>query len=241
MALPLNNNAEGGTSGTTVTAANSGGASGDAFDSISIGTSAAFTFDNAQAAHGTLGYKYVEPATAVNISAAWTTAFGSQTTVFGRFYFYSTANPTGSLRAIRLFVAGVLKANFNITTGGKLEFKDTATTTTSTGVAIALSAWNRVEFQCTVSAGAATLEMKLWKTADSSGAADDTITVTNGNTGSVAFDQIRFGISGFATNYTFWLDDLNVNSTGYPGPVVAAGRSLIFNERQYQRNVLLVQ
>ena len=50
------NTAEGGTAGTTVTASNSGGGSGDAFNEVARGTGATLTFATAAAAHGTLGY-----------------------------------------------------------------------------------------------------------------------------------------------------------------------------------------
>src|SRR5436190_10712109 len=53
----LENTAEGGSNGTTVTVGNSGGASGDPFDIVSIGGSSAIVFDNAHVHDGSLAYK----------------------------------------------------------------------------------------------------------------------------------------------------------------------------------------
>ena len=56
----LTNTFEGGTSGTTITQSvngNSGGASGNFFDTVSIGGGATDAADNTHAAHGTLSAK----------------------------------------------------------------------------------------------------------------------------------------------------------------------------------------
>lgn len=51
--VSYSNSFEGGTNGTTITTANSGGVSGDAFDSTAIGTGSTLTYDTSKAAHGT--------------------------------------------------------------------------------------------------------------------------------------------------------------------------------------------
>lgn len=51
------NNAEGGTNGTAVTPANSGGTSGDAFGLVPLTGTGAIKFSTAKPAHGTLGYE----------------------------------------------------------------------------------------------------------------------------------------------------------------------------------------
>ena len=95
-----NNNFEGGVDATAVTAANSGGISGDAFSSVVIGANGSFTFQGAAAAHGALGGAFTT--TAINVTAyaeynlapadryAWRTYFRlsalpTSRTVIGRF------------------------------------------------------------------------------------------------------------------------------------------------------------
>lgn len=56
------NTAEGGTDGVTVTTANSGGGSGDAWDTVAISTGGALTFSNFAPAHGSRGYAFGLPA-----------------------------------------------------------------------------------------------------------------------------------------------------------------------------------
>lgn len=56
------NTAEGGTAGATVTTANSGAGSGDAWDTVAISTGGTLTFSNFAPAHGSMGYGFGLPA-----------------------------------------------------------------------------------------------------------------------------------------------------------------------------------
>ncbi|MGB4762070.1 MAG: hypothetical protein WBP12_01775 [Candidatus Saccharimonas sp.] len=57
MTTTLINTAEGGTNGVTVSTANTGGLSGNAADTVTIGSGNTIIFSNANPAHGTLGYE----------------------------------------------------------------------------------------------------------------------------------------------------------------------------------------
>src|ERR1700689_2217935 len=85
------NDAEGGTSGVTVTTGNSGGTSGSAFDSVFVGTAATLAFDNSEAAHGLLSYKVATGTTSTTSLLEWTTTAGNQRTVWFRAYCFMTA------------------------------------------------------------------------------------------------------------------------------------------------------
>src|SRR5690606_5281973 len=61
----LRNSAEGGTDETGVTTGNSGGASGDAWSQVVLGTGSAIVYDSAQAAHGDLAYSIRQAASQV--------------------------------------------------------------------------------------------------------------------------------------------------------------------------------
>ena len=227
MALPLSNNAEGGTNGVTVTTGNSGGSSGNAWDVVTIGASGTFVYDNAQIAHGSLSYKIIQAGTPTGIYGAWTTLFGTQTEIWGRFYLYRTGNPVGNHQVIRILTSATINATVRIETTGLVTVRGNgATPTTSTVSAIALNAWNRIEFHAQASSTAGVVDAKLFKTADST-TADETISVSAANTGA-NWSEIRYGTQNQATG-TFWLDDLQVNATGYPGP--ASSKSFLFQKR----------
>jgi len=77
----LVNSFEGGTNGVTVSAANSGGGSGNAFDSVTIGTGASIIYDTTQT-QGALAAKVATGASVSTVFATWSTAMGTQTTVW---------------------------------------------------------------------------------------------------------------------------------------------------------------
>src|SRR5207253_7627524 len=61
-------------------------------------------------------------------------------------------------------------------------------------------------------------EYKLFKSADSSGTADEDSTSSNINTGASA-NEARFGICSSATlNGAFWIDNIVEKGTSFPGP-----------------------
>jgi len=92
-AVALSNSAEGGTDTTAVTTANSGGTSGNAWDTVT----GAPTFSATHAAHGTLCYSF-PAATATNVQ--WSAAsIGMMATLYARLYVYPTANPAATFLA----------------------------------------------------------------------------------------------------------------------------------------------
>src|SRR6266566_5403775 len=143
MALPLNNNAEGQGSGTTVTTANSGGGSGDAFDEAIIGANMTETFDNGQPAHGANAYKDALTSTATAITyLGWTsTSIGSAVVdLWGRVYIYANRVPaTSTVRLIQFFNAATLIGTLGGPASGTGNFQfrgsgDTAIGTGSTAI-----------------------------------------------------------------------------------------------------------
>ncbi|QDK01430.1 hypothetical protein SEA_LEEROYJENKINS_33 [Microbacterium phage LeeroyJenkins] len=95
------NSFEGGTSGTAISAANSGGASGDAFNSVASGV----VFQNSRAHGGTLSAGFTTAASSGYV--AWYPT--NPTNIAARGYFWlDTANNTGEFNLI-----GVFEANGN--------------------------------------------------------------------------------------------------------------------------------
>lgn len=241
VTLPATNNFEGGTSGSAITAAGSGGVSGTAFDLVTIAATDTLTWDNAQHAHGGLSAKMVKGTTSSSTYVEWDLSATTTTTCYARLYLYITGSPSSNpIRLISLFSgSGTHCGGVRINTAGTLQAINAANTAVgSASAALATNAWNRIEVLLTPSTTVGQIDFKLWKTAaDSTGAADSTI--TNANAVLAAnYDRIRFGQgAGVAetSSYTFWMDDPNWNQTGYPGPYRT---SLVTQARGVQRHLL---
>lgn len=208
MTIALSNTAEGGTSGTAVTAGNSGGASGDAFSAVGLGSGSALTFDNAHAFSGVLSYKIVS---LTGFCSASYTISGSPATLYVRSYAYFA-----TLAAASIFTGvgtNYHSALFNGTHWTAKAWPGTTvagTTTPTTG------AWYRIEAQFNYASSGATTVVRVY---DSTGTLLETITGTGGTIPSTT--SIVFGSAagnGAAGNY--WADNLAVSDQGWLGPYV---------------------
>ncbi|WP_242890295.1 hypothetical protein [Actinomadura litoris] len=219
--MELNNGAEGGSNGVTVSAANSGGASGNAFDST-VGTPT-ITYDSAQA-RGTLAYKVVAGASAQQL--VWSSSMGTQAELWGRLYLYSSGAPNSSNGLIRFLTGGSQAARLRYETTGALAIADSGNspefTTTN---ALATGQWTRVEFHIQFIATNAVVELRLYNSADST-TPTETQSVSNAAGMGVNCDTIQIGSFNSAT-MTVWMDGLQVNNTGWPGPIVGRPSPLV--------------
>lgn len=214
----LNYNADSGTNGNTVTITDT--ASGDHLDVVQPGTGGTVQWSNTHPAHGPLGITFLTGATSTSTYVAWTTQLGSLTQIWGRAYFYlPTVPPTVTQVIARGLGATAQKFRLFVNTSGKLVLADSATvsagTTTSTMLA---NTQQRVEFMVTSGTSAA-FELRYFASAESD-TPTETLTGSTTNFGTANFDEIRFGTgANFANVTAYFLDDLNVNSVGFPGPV----------------------
>ena len=229
----LKNSSEGGTSGVAVSTGNSGGASGNAFDAVTVsGAGAALAFDNSQAAHGTLSAKYTFPSGVASTAyASWTTSAGSTSPAFFRLYLRHAANPSVNTRVWQADISGsVLCAALYVNTSGTLQMTDSAGTNIFTTTAtVPLSQWYRLEGYVTGSPSAGQVELKLFKSADSTAADEVKTSSAAQNTGGVP-NSFRYGCFAALTQsspFTLWADDIGLSSTGYLGPVVYPGRAQV--------------
>jgi hypothetical protein len=231
--VALSNNAEGGTSGTTVTPGNSGGASGNPWDNISIGGAASLTYDNTFAAHGGLSYKVSTGATVTTALAEWNASFGTLTTVYFRMYVYLTTAATPS--AFRPFVArsGASHAASVLINGTTLSlsyspaFNGAGAFTTP----VPLNQWVRIEGFITGDASAGAVSASLYTSMDSTDAVE-THTFTGLNT-TGALTQYWFGQNNSSANSgPFWMDDLAASPIGYIGPVGGPPGVLLTNSAE---------
>lgn len=229
----LTNSFEGITpSGTAITTGNSGGASGSAFDAVQLGTGAAVTSDSAHAHRGALSCHVTTGGTAAQDNVLWSTSAGTLTQSWFRLYLYFTANPAATTQVYSAFNVGggTECAALSVNTSGTLRFDNsTGSPIITTTTAIATGQWVRIEGFITGSATVGQLELKLFNTPDSL-TPDETHTSTaaQNTAGPLAF--YNFGTVGAAANVSYWLDDLGLSSTGYPGPAVTPGS--YFNRQQ---------
>lgn len=213
----LQNRAEGGTEDATVTTGNSGGASGSAWDTVTISAGGALTYDN-EHARNDRAYKVVGSTSNV-VYLIWTSSLGTVGEVWGRFYLCLTAAPASATGIMRLRVGGVQTMRIQMNTAGQLEVrKNSGNTNIGTiTTAVPTDQWVRIEWHCLATTTSADLECRLYTDADSSTITDQfsatAETLTNAN-----IDEFNLGQHTVTTSATYWLDDVQINTTGWPGP-----------------------
>jgi hypothetical protein len=214
----LLNTGQGLSSGTTPTAGNSGGASGDPWDSTSIGTGSAITADNTVSPHGTVSYKFTTGATVTTCELIWSTSQGTQTTIYWRTYIFlnAAANPpfrffqarTGASHSGSVFVS-----NTALQMSAGSAFSGIGTFTRN----VPLNRWFRVEGFVTGDAAAGVVSASLYMSMDST-TPDETHTVTGLNTVGPP-TQYWFGQGNSSANSgPFWLGDMGLSAAGPLGP-----------------------
>lgn len=213
-------------SGTTPTAGNSGTAPATAFDAaiIVIGGTSTLASSNVQAANGTLSAA-ASAAASETAYCGWSSAIGTLTEFWGRMSIYFTANPSGSTRIFSGFNASTRCGAVQIGTTGRISLIDSGNSNQGTMTnAIALNQWNRVEWHYVCSATVGMLEAKLFQTV-TSGTPTETLTTASTLNTSTQATAYRFGRAESATGATgtFYIDDLAIDTAGYPGPYTVAG------------------
>lgn len=227
MASKLNT-VEGIANAATVTAGNSGGASGNAWQSTSS-AGATLISDNTHAAHGTQSVK-IATTTSATSSMTWTLT--ASLTWWFRVYIWIDSIVAASNPAIIRIRGGsdsiqAMRVTFSDTRHLQIRDGGNSLISTMTGV-FAFGAFYRVEGFCTPGTGAATGagEVKLFL-------GDSTTTVTNGTlttTGqnfngttltSGNIDAFNFGqVAAMASLPAEWFDDFAASNLNYVGPQV---------------------
>lgn len=220
--MRLTNSFEGGSNGTALTGGvggNTGGASGDFFDTIT----GPVTFSNTANSHGTLGVSCA--AAAGEAYAMWSTQLGGTFgTLYSRIYLKNMTAAAASVKLISVLASATVGGRLNINASGQVILTDTAGTTigaASTTVVTGRTTPVRIEFKIVGDTSVGVLEAKIFLTSDST-VADETMTRTAVNTGSTALDRVRFGPTGTAVTATAPLDDVGITDVAYMGPAVAA-------------------
>jgi len=222
LTLPLANTYEGGTDGGAITAANSGGASGDAFTAAS-GTGPVFS--TAQAMHGTLSEMVAQGGTPAASYMIWdSTVLTSSSQLYGRAYVrFNSAAPSANARFIQFLSGATLGCGIRQNTTGAIQFDASTGGNTGVGSAsavLSVDTWYRIEWDILFGTGTSAQLSGTVYVGDST-SAFSTFAALNTFTNTItAADTMRIGNpTGFpASPWTIWLDDIQVNNTGVPGP-----------------------
>jgi hypothetical protein len=220
------NSFEGGTTGATITAANSGGTSGDAFTSVPT-ISGTLAYDSALAAHGTISAKLTGGGTdALSVIYDITPA----TSFAVRGYFYLTSLPTADHWLIAMYATNhtTRLLSMHINSAGKLRLSDGSGTTGvwTAAATMPLNQWVRIELygSCGSSTANATVKGGVYL-GDSTIPIETIYSTSTGNLGAAQqFGRAVIGkvnSSTFATPY--WVDDIKADDTAtdLPGPYSA--------------------
>lgn len=214
MAL-VQNTFNGGTPGTTISEANSGGASGTQFDFVEILAGATATYESSAAAHGARG---------ANITGNGAHAFlqhniQSNTKLTMRFYVRFPSNPTVSCQLYTPRHASNYIGGVNISNTGKFQVTNAAGTPQFTSATLSLNTWYRVEIAHEV--GTATTG-KIWFKyfLGESATAVETFTSTTADLGTAPIVAYRIGKINNSGNTPMDLDSITFDpgSTAYLGP-----------------------
>lgn len=220
----LLNNFSGGTNGTTLTPGNSGGASGNAFDSVLVSGTSTLKYDNTNTIHSGLSAKSVNGAATANSIMEWTTSLGgSLAQVWFRAYLYITAAPpSGNARFFDARQDPTVAGSVAISAAGKIAAQDSATVTQATSTTtLPLNAWFRIEGYVIGSATVGQIQAKIFTSPDAVSPVETVTTAATINT-TGTINRVDYGNPSSAANFAFWLGDVGVSSTGYIGPVVTA-------------------
>lgn len=205
------NSAEGGTDGTTVTVANSGGDSGDAWDAPHNLNSGDIEFDTAQFSHGAMSY-LVQPATSV--ISEFRKSVTASGTVLCSMYFRTPSIFAATATLIQIRHASATAARLQLTNGAKFRTQNLTDATVSTAVSNALvDTWYRLELRAVrgTSSSNGTIQFAYYLLDNTT--AVETFSSTTTNTGDATtgdFTNVRYGrcSSAPADTTNFWMDSI---------------------------------
>ena len=206
-----------GTSGNAIATSDTGDAT--AWDTV---TSPNITYDTTHVAYGTKAGKIANVNGTNQRYGQWTTAFGTPTTHYFRFYLYLPSLPSTTLFGpITFMLSGSASTRFRITTAGLMQAVNGGSTFGTGAVAIATGQWVRIEGKLVQNSGASgSADWKLWNSPDSIGTPTDEINVSSVITGlGSTVDAVRVGLQdGAGSTYSYWISRLVVGAAAFPGP-----------------------
>jgi hypothetical protein len=226
------NSAEGGTSGATVTTANSGGTSGDAWSTVDTPSGTSATFQTAAAYKGSRGYRITSgSANGTGASLRW--SLEGWTQVRARFYVRFAALPTVEAGLVWLTNSGNahLVAGLVLTPSGKFRVLNASYDQVfATSTSVAVNTWYRVELVVVPGTSKSNGTLRFAYAAADGAAAESfastsVYTYTAGNLGTFYVGKL---LGAWNTNLD--LDDLaadDQSSTTFLGASAASGTPVV--------------
>lgn len=207
---------ETGVNGNTISTADAGNPT--AWNTVTIGATAAAVYDNTHVHTGSLAAKLTSGGTGQTAELLWVAALGTQTDHFGRGYIYLPAYPAVRSTFMRALSGGTGAASISITPAGLIQLRDSVGAILGTSTtAVPLNALARIEFHFVHNTTTGSIEVKLFVGSDvDKAAATETVTGTGGNTLASA-DRVGFGVVGNNSACTIWFDDPVAGAASYPG------------------------
>lgn len=215
MALPLSNNFMAGSTGQTITTANSGGTSGNAFDAT---TGTVPIFSNLATFHNGISLDIQG-----NGAVEWTsTSVGTPNDIWGRAYVYMTGLPAANCVVIATLTPNSATTRRNvlrINTTGKVGTLVAAGTAVASATTLAFNQWYRLEFHFhNVVSGTGTLDCTIYRADEVT--ALETMTQATGTLGAsdTSLNQVWIGSASTTAPDLIFVYGVQVNGTGFPGP-----------------------
>jgi hypothetical protein len=207
-----------GVHGVTVDTTNSGYGGSNAWTSVTVGTGATCVYDNTAVAKGSSAIRISTAGTASQVFTTWLGPLPSHGRDFGRLYFRFASG--GAARTLmRSRSGGTQVARIALSAADKLELRNGANSTVATGTAtLSAGTWYRIEWD--VQPGTGT-DATLYLYAGDSTTPLETITANSTYSSGSTVDEHAFGqVVSTASLPSLWLDGMQANSTGLPGPAV---------------------
>jgi len=230
--MRLINNFDAGPLGDNVSAAVSGGASGDAFTTVANPSN--FLKYHSYSIHGGRsinwnfsglnGVSYVE----------WTfTALG---VAYIRLYYRHNAVPTVGNKLFQFYSSNSNRGGIQVNTDGTISVHDSSNTAVSTTTnALSTSQWNRIEFWIDWATGATATNAELRLYLGDSATAYETLTTPGFQANGASADSVRLGkIFTTTATHDFFVDSLGLTDVGWLG-AAKGGAALVPNTGHLSR------
>lgn len=220
--LTLINTMRGGVPGVSVSNTNSGGASGNTFNAVVIGSGGTIVYSAAQAIHGNPVSILCQTTTSNASSLAWNSNSITQTQYQMWFcqYLLFPSLPVASTRIYTTSATGLAggTSRFVVTTAGTIQLQNAAGSTVATTTnSVTIGQWCRIEGFTQASQGNGLIEVKIFAGHDDLVPLETkTSALTDAGPGT---NNTLFGPNAGAVNQgPYYIGFAGVTNTGYMGP-----------------------
>lgn len=220
-------NFDAGVSGDPIATSDTGSAT--AWDVRVLNVGGALTYSNAHAVSGTLSGKFgVVGSSSVNY-LGWSTALGTITDHYGRLYLWLDALDSSRTAFVYFITTGSANAcGFWVNSSGTLSVVNNVNSQVgTTSATVSTAQWVRIEWHIIHSATVGQAEIKLFNTASSTTPTETVTTAANKNFAADAREfWVGWTLGPGTSGNVFYVDDIIVGATSYPGPIVPPGPPL---------------